>query len=175
MNPGDAANVPGSTSEGSPPMPAKGSTKAQVACTCLNCGALFIERRAQIARGKGKYCSRDCWKASLSVRERASLLERFTALYRVTDGGCWRWIGYIDPAGYGRIRIGGRSGTSAYAHRVSYALHKGAIAESMETDHLCRNRWCVNPDHLEEVSHQENIRRRDDARKAATARQAAAP
>ena len=71
---------------------------------------------------------------------------------RPNDAGCWEWQGTIDRHGYGRIR-------SSLAHRRSYALFVGPIAESLTVDHLCRNRRCVNPAHLEPVSKRENTLR----------------
>lgn len=58
---------------------------------------------------------------------------------------CWEWLGSIRPDGYGMYR--GRR-----AHRVSYELMKGEIGQGLTIDHLCRNRSCVNPDHLEPVT-----------------------
>lgn len=76
------------------------------------------------------------------------------------DDGCWQWTGFVDKAGYGRIRgPGGRKGESLYAHRVSYELVNGPVPAVMELDHLCRNRGCVNPAHLEPVIHQVNVLR----------------
>lgn len=71
---------------------------------------------------------------------------------QVTPLGCWQWTGCINPKGYGTF-------DARMAHRFSYRLSKGEIPEGLEIDHLCRNRACVRPDHLEAVSHQENIRR----------------
>lgn len=68
--------------------------------------------------------------------------------------GCWVWTGCVTTDGYGRY--GNRGGT----HRVSYELMVGPIARSMEIDHLCYNPPCVNPDHLEQVTREENTRRR---------------
>ena len=85
-----------------------------------------------------------------------ALQERFLTKVSVLPNGCWQWLGYIDPAGYGRIEDGCKS---QYAHRISYKLFRGSIPEGMESDHLCRNRACVNPDHLEPVTHKENINR----------------
>lgn len=74
--------------------------------------------------------------------------------------GCWEWTGAIGPNGYGRMthKKDGRY-VKLYAHRVSYEMHKGAIPDELVIDHLCRNRKCVNPDHLEPVSNRENILR----------------
>lgn len=85
-----------------------------------------------------------------------ALHARFTAK---TDSSetCHRWHGFIDKAGYGRIRLGGRDKPVGYAHRVSYEMAKGPIPEGLHIDHLCRNRWCVNPDHLEVVTSRENM------------------
>lgn len=69
---------------------------------------------------------------------------------------CWEWKGGGVPAGYGAIGINKRS---TYAHRVSHELFNGPIPYGFEIDHLCRNRWCVNPSHLEAVTRTTNIRR----------------
>jgi len=88
------------------------------------------------------------------------LYERFDVKVQREGDGCWRWIGMLDKAGYGRIRDErGRAGESLYAHRVAHIRWKGPIPEGCEVDHLCRNRWCVNPDHLEAVPHKTNMRR----------------
>ena len=83
----------------------------------------------------------------------AARMKRYTV--RDTENPhCIRWIGSIHPQGYGRMRIGRRS---CQAHRVAYAL---AIEDQpLELDHLCRNKWCVNPVHLEPVIHQINAAR----------------
>lgn len=58
--------------------------------------------------------------------------------------------------GYTRITV---KGVRWLAHRLEWEKINGPVPEGLELDHLCRNRWCVNPDHLEPVTHQENIRR----------------
>jgi hypothetical protein len=68
--------------------------------------------------------------------------------------GCWQWRGNLQANGYGRFGI-----KSEYAHRVSYVMHRGAIPVGLDIDHLCRNRACVNPDHLEPVTRRINLLR----------------
>lgn len=86
-----------------------------------------------------------------------TLAERFWSYVEKSDG-CWRWLGFIGKEGYGRF--GARKGTtSTLAHRVSYELSVGPIPQGLEIDHLCRNRACVNPSHLEPVTREINIRR----------------
>lgn len=72
--------------------------------------------------------------------------------------GCWLWMGSHQPQGYGTIWNGKRP---EQAHRVSYREFVGEIPDDCDIDHVCRQRACVNPDHLEAVSHQENMRRSD--------------
>lgn len=69
---------------------------------------------------------------------------------------CWNWQRSLDSKGYGRIYWQRRH---TGAHRVSYILHHGPIPDGLTIDHLCRNRRCVNPDHLEPVSRRENMLR----------------
>ena len=71
--------------------------------------------------------------------------------------GCWVWTGAVSTGGYGRIGIDGNR--LAQAHRVAYQLYVGPIPEGLHVDHLCRNRLCVNSDHLEAVTQAENNRR----------------
>ena len=70
--------------------------------------------------------------------------------------GCWLWRGYKNKDGYGVLFAGGRSWK---AHRFYYTKFASEIPKNLTIDHLCRVRHCVNPKHLERVSHQTNVSR----------------
>lgn len=94
--------------------------------------------------------------------------ERFWS--RVSRGAvdaCWLWTGSIDPGGYGRHYLFGFRAGHVKAHRFAYELEVGPIPDGLTIDHLCRNRVCVNPSHMEPVTLAENIRRAWAARKRA--------
>lgn len=69
---------------------------------------------------------------------------------------CWLFNGYIAKNGYGQAKVGGRV---VLTHRAVYEVLVGPIPPGLQLDHLCRNRACYNPAHLEPVTQQENIRR----------------
>lgn len=85
------------------------------------------------------------------------LRERFEESFSIDKSGCWVWEKALDAAGYGRLKIIG--GGIEYAHRISYRFYIGEIPIGTEIDHLCRNRSCCNPEHLEAVTHRENVLR----------------
>ena len=78
--------------------------------------------------------------------------------YVVQEDGCWEWTGAIKGNGYGNV-WSASTGRVMPAHRFVYELERGPIPEGLDLDHLCRNRRCVRPDHLEPVTRSVNIRR----------------
>lgn len=91
-----------------------------------------------------------------------ALPERFWKKVEKT-GSCWIWRGTRDLEGYGKFYLGWQQ----MAHRVSYEAANGPIPDGLTVDHLCRNTWCVNPEHLEAVTQRENIARGDAPKKRA--------
>ena len=87
-----------------------------------------------------------------------TLTERFWEKVNRVDGeGCWLWTSTRNRRGYGRFHVGKHK--HVYAHRYSVELSGRVIPEGFEVDHLCSNPPCARPDHLDVVSHQENVRR----------------
>lgn len=83
------------------------------------------------------------------------------------ERGCWTWLkghsGNGRGGGYGRVSVDNRM---MAVHRVMWQLINGPTHRKRQIDHLCRNRLCCNPDHLEGVTHKQNQRRRDQATKS---------
>jgi hypothetical protein len=78
------------------------------------------------------------------------------ANYAINEAGCWLWQGKLKNNGYASVSYRGKV---YYAHRFMYEKYKGKIPDGLDIDHLCRVRHCVNPDHLDAVSRQENLNR----------------
>ena len=89
------------------------------------------------------------------MKEHKSTHERFWDKVNQGENGCWVRAAYIDNKGYGTFR----DGKMTLAHRYAYIELRGPIPGDLELDHLCRNSRCVNPAHLEPVTHRMNILR----------------
>ena len=86
-------------------------------------------------------------------------LTRFMSHVEFQDDGCIVWTGARTSRGYGSFGSGDRGGRTVRAHRWYWEFTNGGIPEGLVLDHLCRNKLCVNPEHLEPVSDEENRRR----------------
>jgi hypothetical protein len=113
--------------------------------TCEVCGIHFEVYPRYVARGEGRFCSKDCQKSWQTI----PLIERF---YRyvgpVTDTGCILWTGTVSIGGYGILSSGGAKGAMIYANRLSYALFVGPIPDGLFALHKCDTPKCINPFHL---------------------------
>lgn len=108
--------------------------------------------------GRRRYCSPRCRSTAFRKRHgmiRPSLEERFYKFVEKSDG-CWLWTGGLGGNGYGLFWM---DGATKVAHRVAYQLAGNQIDDAEQLDHLCRNRACVNPSHVEPVSCRENLLR----------------
>ena len=121
---------------------------------CAECGKSCFVIPSQESKGRGVYCSAKCQHIGMSHKP-----EQFDD-YCCYAGDCIVWIGasYATPNGtrYGHWKIYGRK---MGAHKFSYERLYGQVPNGLELDHLCRNTLCVNPAHLEAVTHQVNVRR----------------
>ena len=84
------------------------------------------------------------------------VLERFLDNISISPSGCWEWTASLFPLGYGQF-YANKKRTSC--HRFIYEYYYGNIYPKLTIDHLCRNRKCCNPIHLEQVTLQENLQR----------------
>ena len=72
------------------------------------------------------------------------------------ENGCWEWTSALAKNGYGVFRLNRKT---IYAHRLAYAISGNDLDSTLVLDHLCRNRKCVNPSHIEQITRGENVRR----------------
>ena len=96
------------------------------------------------------------WGDPSVIHTNKSALDRFWPKVQKTDS-CWIWTKALNDAGYGLF--GSPAGYSRLAHRFAYQVLIGQVPKGLVLDHLCRDRRCVNPEHLEPVTLTENKRR----------------
>lgn len=127
------------------------SQSTRVSRACAHCGAPFLAYPSAVASGRARYCSRSCLGSAQSAERTCDPLSRFWRHVSKLPGrsGCWEWAGTRKTSGYGQFRIGGRT---VLAHRWLYRRLVRADLGRLDLDHLCRNRGCVRPEHLEPVS-----------------------
>ena len=83
----------------------------------------------------------------------AADIERFRMKIERGDS-CWLWTAAIGGHGYGEFKVNGQTVT---AHRFAYEMAKGPVPEGLDVDHICRNKHCVNPDHLRASTRKQNM------------------
>jgi hypothetical protein len=121
---------------------------------CPVCGTPFRPLPHDVQQGRGRCCSRACRAIGMTVPADT----RFWSKVNQSDAvSCWAWQGALTDKGYAMFRV--TSTRKVGAHRFAYESLVGPIPEGYELDHLCRNRACVNPAHLEPVLHRTNVLR----------------
>ena len=151
--------------------------KTKIIKNCRRCKEKFTTYKSEVGRGGGKYCSKKCYydsrngtkasqqtrkKMSISIRKALAIRavsteNRFLKYIEKDKDGCWNWIGGLLHNGYGAFT--GEKRKSVRAHRFSYEMYKEKIPKGLTIDHLCRNKRCVNPEHLEAVTMRVNVLR----------------
>ena len=120
---------------------------------CRHCFKNYVSQEAR----NRMYCSRKC--SDQNVVKKKTVEERFKEKFIKLSNGCWEWIASKDARGYGMFHVENQDSSTTHnkrAHIVSWLLAGNIIPPQHELDHLCRNHSCVNPNHLEAVTHKVN-------------------
>lgn len=137
------------------------ASKASALYRCDQCGTT----RALLRPPATTMC-RPCAATLGSTAAASKLLalpvkDRIAESITINEDGCWEWRGHTQANGYGSMSVNGRPQRT---HRIAYEEYVGPIPAGLEIDHLCRNRSCCNPKHLEPVTRAENMRRANSYR-----------
>ncbi len=152
-------------------------SKEKVLCKCEKCGKEnFLSKNSLSVRKNDpnyELCY-SCLQSKIGLGgtkqrkpyERGCMKEWLSKKIQIDENNCWNWLGTKlkkESGSYGRIYMGDENNRKIkLAHVISYETFIGPIAIGLEIDHICRNTLCVNPDHLEQVTHTENMRRKPD-------------
>lgn len=131
---------------------------------CADCGKLLAYSTLYKAATRAQISGRCfiCWRNALRAEARApdAVVARLFRKRTIEDRGysssCWVWNGSLNRRGYGQISVAGRN---CKTHRLAYEHLAGPIAPGLTIDHLCSVKECLNPEHLEVVTFEENTRR----------------
>jgi hypothetical protein len=135
---------------------------AEWVCRC-SCGTEKVFRSAILRKGRTLSCG--CHLAGIDGAKIWKVVPRGTPIATrikakcITDSnGCWIWQG-TKSGGYGQIAVNGKQ---LYVHRASYECFKAKIPDGLTLDHLCKNKRCCNPEHLEPVTMRVNVLRSEN-------------
>lgn len=104
--------------------------------------------------------TRKALRQKLTPTEELFDVRSLRCLVRIDGKGCWVWIGRLNERGYGKCERRWNGRLYVRAHRLAYAVLVGAIPRGLTIEHRCRNRACVNPEHLEPMTLKQNLKRR---------------
>ncbi len=134
-------------------VPTPTTAKSRAFCRC-DCGHERNVTVDHLRRGVSASCG--CLRRELATESRRPPMDRFMEkVDKDENSGCWNWTGHLNENGYGRFWADGKRWP---AHRWIAEQTYGPLGHE-EPDHLCRNRRCVNPEHLEPVTHRVNSQR----------------
>ncbi len=126
------------------------------ACTMIRNHEAYLRKKARNKTGEKGVMKTAKPRPERTSSGKANTFENLMMRVEISDSGCWLWLGATNKKGYGQGALGGERGG---VHRLVYRHLKGPIPKGLVLDHLCRQKSCCNPDHLEPVTHRENILR----------------